>query len=82
MLRFILENKQHCGHSGATMARMITTTDIDVLEDCLRSGGQSETSYDSTHLIGVEIVTDEHGLKTTRPMTSTEEILDEFDEPF
>lgn len=77
MLRFILENRQHCGHSGATTKRMITTTDIEVVEDCLISGGQSEHSYDITELIGVEIVTDCDGGKTTRPMQSTEEILDD-----
>ena len=68
MLRFILENRRHCGHSGATIKRMITTTDIEIVEDRLKSGGQSEHSYDITELIGVEIVTDYYEGKTTRPM--------------
>ena len=57
MIRFVLENRWKNGLSGAE-GGSIRTLDIDVpeLEQLLISGGHSESSYDLTDLIGVEIL--------------------------
>lgn len=57
MLRFILRTRMRFEPSGCEMEMLHTVdNDIAALEDALRSGGQSETGYSVTQLLGVELL--------------------------
>ncbi|MBW0450885.1 hypothetical protein [Paraburkholderia phenoliruptrix] len=57
MIRFILKTKFRDGHNGQE-GEYFKTLDLDVpeLQEVLSAGGLSESSYDATQLVGVEII--------------------------
>lgn len=55
MIRFILKNRYHDVHSGASNESFFTIdADVPQLQERLSSGGYGESGYDITALIGVE----------------------------
>lgn len=59
MLRFILRTRMRFEPSGCEIEMLHTIDDnMAALEDALRGGGQSETGYSVTHLLGVELLDD------------------------
>lgn len=59
MLRFIMKKTFHCEYNNMSGEEFYTIdNDIVTLENLLKSGGHSESSFERHELIGVEIIKD------------------------